>query len=175
MPSRFLQLIQTRKIGGSDQATATELDNAANEVYLEPKNQAELLDITMVNDAIRASRQNGGLPKGSLSTVSTVSVGDSSTVIVQPTGEAVYQIIALSAKAPGSGADINYQLEISDGTTTAVVATGTAGAGGTTQLLTPFRPTASGDPPFLVTSNAYLKATCSATCPFDVVYHVLES
>ena len=66
MPSRFLRLIQTRKIGGSDQATATELDAAADTTFLEPQNQAELLDITMVNNAIQSSRQNGGLPKGSL-------------------------------------------------------------------------------------------------------------
>ena len=72
MGSRFLNLIKTRTLGGTNAATATELNAAADSGFLEPNNQAELLDITMVNEAIRSSRQNGGIPKGSLSKVISI-------------------------------------------------------------------------------------------------------
>ena len=74
MSNRFLNLIKTKTLGGSSAVTATQLDNAADNVFLEPANQAELLDITMVNHAIQSSRQNAGLPKGSLSDVISVTV-----------------------------------------------------------------------------------------------------
>ena len=80
MASRFLNLLKSKTIGGNAQASATELNNAADSVYLEPKNLGDLLQVGHINSAIIASRQNGGLPKGSLSVVKSVSISDSPTV-----------------------------------------------------------------------------------------------
>jgi len=175
MGSRFLNLLKSRQIGGTNQAKANELDSAADPVFLEPKNLGDILQVGHINKAIQASRQNGGMPKGSLSVVETVSITDSITDVIKPGDEQVYQVQSITLKAPGSGSDIAYQLMLSDGTTSAVIAAGTAGAGGTVVAFSPINDSNSGGVPFNITSGCYLVAQAAATLPADVAYHVLQS
>jgi len=175
MASRFLNLLKSRQIGGTNQATANELDSAADPVFLEPKNLGDILQVGHINKAIQTSRQNGGMPKGSLSVVETVSISDSITDLVKPSDEQVYQIQSITLKAAGGGSDIAYQVYLSDGTTSAVIAAGTAGAGGSTVIFSPINADNSGGVPFNITSGCYLVAQAASTLPADVSYHVLQS
>tara|TARA_Y100000401_G_scaffold97758_1_gene85225 strand:- start:1382 stop:1918 length:537 start_codon:yes stop_codon:yes gene_type:complete len=178
MGSRFLNLIKTRTLGGTNAATASELNAAADSVFLEPNNQAELLDITMVNDAIRSSRQNGGLPKGSLSKLITVTVSDSPTVLLQPTGEEIYRIQNITIKeSSGSTATVTFAL--SDGSSSSVIGTFSAGANSEVSAYGPIMSSAAAhnfsSVPFLVTSGVYLVGSRDNECSVLIHYHVLES
>jgi hypothetical protein len=178
MPSRFLRLIQTRKIGGSDQASATELDAAADTTFLEPQNQAELLDITMVNNAIQASRQNGGLPKGSLSKIVEVTVSDSPTTLLQPTNEQVFQIQNITIKE-SSGSTATLSLAITDGSTSTLIGSYAGGANAETSVYGPIMPSSAlhnvSSVPFIITSGAYLVGSRDNACSALITYHVLQS
>ena len=178
MGSRFLNLIKTRTLGGTNAATATELNAAADSVFLEPNNQAELLDITMVNEAIRSSRQNGGIPKGSLSKVVSVTVSDSITTLLQPTGEEVYQIQNITIKE-SSGSDATVSFALSDGTTSTLIGAFTAGANSEVSAYGPIMSSAAAhnfsSVPFLVTSGSFLVGSRDNACAVLISYHVLES
>lgn len=175
MTSRFLNLLKTKTIGGSSQATATELDDSADSVFLEPSNLGDILQVGHINSAIQASRQNSGLPKGSLSVVSTVSIGDSQTNLAVPSNEQVYSINAITLKN-GGGSTIDYEIRLTDGTTAMVIASGTAPAGANTVIYSPIA-TSSAAPgtKFLITSKSYLVAIAASTLPCDLSYHVLQS
>jgi len=175
MASRFLNLLKSKTIGGSSQASSTELDNAADSVFLEPSNLQDLLQVGHINAAIQNSRQNNGIAKGSLSVVTTVNITDSTTNLILPTNEQVYQVNSITMKAPGGGSDIAYQIMLSDGTTAAVIAAGTAGAGGSVVVFSPINDANSGGVPFQITSKCYLVALAASTLPCDVSYHVLQS
>ena len=171
--SRFLNLLKTRTIGGSTQATASELNNSADNVFLEPDNLQDILQVGHINKAIQASRQNGGLPKGSLSTISSVSVSDSPTVILQPSNEEVYQINAITIKeSAGSTAVVSFFLY--DGTTSMALGSGTGAANQETNVFGPFK-TDLGSFPLTVTSGSYLMASRDNACNLLISYHVLQS
>jgi hypothetical protein len=178
MSSRFLNLVKTRTLGGTNAATATELNAAADPVFLEPSNQAELLDITMVNDAIRSSRQNGGLPKGSLSKLISVTVSDSPTVLLQPTGEEIYRIQNITIKE-SSGSTATVTFAITDGSASSVIGTFSAGANSEVSAYGPIMSSAAAhnfsSVPFLVTSGVYLVGSRDNECSVLIHYHVLES
>lgn len=173
MSSRFLRLIQTRKIGTDDQASASELDSASENTFLEPNNQAELLDITMVNNAIQSARQNGGLPKGSLSNVISVTVSDSPTILLQPTNEQVYQINAITIKeSAGSIATVTFAL--TNGTTSMQLGAQAGSANQETNVFGPFK-TDLGSYPLTLTSKSYLMGSRDNACTVLISYHVLQS
>jgi len=173
MASRFLNLLKTKTIGGSNQASATELNNSADSVFLEPANLQELLQIGHINKAIQASRQNGGIPKGSLSQIVSVSVSDSPTVILQPTNEEVYQINAITIKeSAGSTATVTFVL--TDGTTSMQLGASAGSANQETNVFGPFK-TDLGSFPLTVTSGSYLMASRDNACDLLISYHVLQS
>ena len=178
MTSRFLRLIQTRKIGGSDQASASELDSAADTTFLEPQNQSELLDITMVNQAIQASRQNGGLPKGSLSKIVEVTVSDSITTLLQPTNEQVFQIQNITIKE-SSGATSTLTLALTDGSTSTMIGSFPGSANTETSVYGPIMDSGErhnfSSVPFTVTSGVYLVGSRDNACTALITYHVLQS
>lgn len=173
MPSRFLNLIKTKTLGGSDAVTATQLNGAADSVFLEPANQAELLDITMVNDAIQSSRQNGGLPKGSLSIIESIAVSDSDTDIVKPTGEEVYQINAITIKE-SSGSDAAVTFSLSNGLEQCPLGVVIGAANASTNVFGPINLEYASFP-LIVTSSSYLIASRDNACNVIVSYHVLQS
>jgi hypothetical protein len=166
-------LIKTKTLGGSDAVTATQLDGAADTVYLEPANQAELLDITMVNQAIQSSRQNGGIPKGSLSQIIAVTVSDSPTDILKPTGEEVYRINAITIKE-SSGSDATVSFGLSDGTSSMSLGQFQGQANTETNVYGPFM-TDIASVGLIVTSGSYLVASRDNACALLVSYHVLQS
>jgi hypothetical protein len=173
MPSRFLRLIQTRKIGTDDQPTASELDDASKNTFLEPQNQAELLDITMVNTAIQSARQNGGLPKGSLSNIIEVTVSDSPTTLLQPTNEQVYQVNAITIKeSSGSTATVTFAL--TNGTASMQLGSQAGSANQETNVFGPFK-TDLGSYPLTITSKSYLMGSRDNACTVLISYHVLQS
>lgn len=173
MASRFLNLLKTKTIGGSNQASATELNNSADSVFLEPANLQELLQIGHINKAIQASRQNGGIPKGSLSVIQSVTVSDSPTVILQPTNEEVYQINAITIKeSAGSTATVTFVL--TDGTTSMQLGASAGSANQETNVFGPFK-TDLGSFPLTVTSGSYLMASRDNACDLLISYHVLQS
>ena len=178
MPSRFLRLIQTKTLGGSDAASASQLDAAADNVFLEPANQSELLDITMVNQAIQSSRQNGGIPKGSLSRVVSITVSDSPTTLLQPTGEEIYQIQTITIKeSSGSTATVSFAL--TDGSTSSLIGAFAGGANAETSVYGPIMSSANAhnfsSVPFVVTSGAYLVGSRDNACSVLITSHVLQS
>jgi hypothetical protein len=173
MASRFLNLLKTKTIGGSNQASATELNNSADSVFLEPANLQELLQIGHINKAIQASRQNGGIPKGSLSKIESITVSDSPTVILQPTNEEVYQINAITIKeSAGSTATVTFVL--TDGTTSMQLGASAGSANQETNVFGPFK-TDLGSFPLTVTSKSYLMASRDNACDLLISYHVLQS
>lgn len=171
--SRFLNLLKTKTIGGNNQASATELNNSADNVFLEPENLQELLQIGHINKAIQSSRQNGGIPKGSLSTISSVTVSDSPTVILQPAAEEVYQINAMTIKeSAGSTAVVSFFLY--DGTTSMSLGSATGAANQETNAFGPLK-TDLGSFPLTITSGSYLMASRDNACTLLISYHVLQS
>lgn len=168
MKSRFLNLLKTRTIGGATAPTATELDGAADSVFLEPANLQEILQVGHVNQAIQRSRQNNGLPKGTLSEVTTVTVGDSPGTILQPAGEAVYQIISIDV-TEASGSDRAISIFVSDGNTGVLTISGTAASSATTILHS------VKDPPFLISKKMYLTGLAAADVSVKVAFHQLQT
>lgn len=171
--SRFLNLLKSKTIGGNSQASATELDNSADSVFLEPDNLQEILQIGHINKAIQASRQNGGIPKGSLSVVKSITVSDSPTVILQPSNEEVYQINAMTIKeSAGSTATVTFVM--TDGSTSMQLGASAGSANQETNVFGPFK-TDLGSYPLIVTSGSYLMASRDNACSLLISYHVLQS
>ena len=168
MKSRFLNLLKTRTIGGSSAPTATQLDNAANSVYLEPNNLQDILQVGHVNQAIQRARQNNGLPKGTLSEVTTLTVGDSPGTILQPAGEAVYQVISIDV-TEGSGSNRAISIYVSDGSNGVLTISGTAASSATTVLHS------VKDPPFNITKGLFLTGVAAADVTVKVAYHKLQT
>lgn len=171
--SRFLNLLKSRTIGGDTQATATELNNSADSVFLEPDNLQDILQVGHINKAIQASRQNGGLPKGSLSDVISVTVSDSPTVILQPSNEEVYQINAMTIKE-SAGLTATVTFVLTDGTTSMQLGSSAGSASQETNVFGPLK-TDLGSYPLTVTSGSYLMASRDNACELLVSYHVLQS
>mgnify|MGYP003111591420 CR=1 FL=1 len=176
--SRFLNLLKTKSIGGNTQASASELNNSADSVFLEPDNLQEILQIGHVNSAIMKSRQNGGLPKGSLSQLVSVTVSDSPTVLLQPTNEEVYQIQNITIKeSSGSTATVTFAL--TDGSSSSQIGTFSAGANSEVSAYGPIMSSANAhnfsSVPFLVTSGVYLMGSRDNECSVLIHYHVLQS
>lgn len=175
MSSRFLNLLKSKTMGGSSQASSTELDNAADSVFLEPSNLQDILQVGHINAAIQNSRQNNGIAKGSLSVVETVTITDSQTNVVVPSDEQVYRVNAITLKN-GGGSTIDYEIRLTDGTTAMVIASGTAAANQNTVIYSPLaNSSAAPGTEFIVTSKAYLVAIAASSLPCDVSYHVLQS
>lgn len=168
MKSRFLNLLKTRTIGGSTAPTATQLNNAADSVFLEPANLQDILQVGHVNQAIQRSRQNNGLPKGTLSEVTTLTVGDSPGTILQPAGEAVYQVISIDV-TEGSGSDRAISIFVSDGSNGVLTISGTAASSSTTILHS------VKDPPFNITKGLFLTGVAAADVTVKVAYHKLQT
>ena len=175
MKNRFLRLLKNRTLGGSRAPTATQLNAAADTVFMEPANYQDILQVSHVNQALQATRQNNGIPKGSLSVVESVTVSDSETDIVKPTGEQVYLLTAITPKAPGSGSDISFELRLSDGTSSCKIYGGTAGAGGSNPVLSVMDNQIGTGVPLLLTSGSYLVGQAAASLPVELSYHVLQS
>lgn len=173
MTSRFLNNLKTKQIGGDNQATATELDNSADSVFLEPANLSELLQIGHINKSIQASRQNGGIPKGSLSVVESVSVSDSPTNILKPTNEQVYQINAITIKE-SSGSDSTVSFYLSNGIENCKLAAIVGAANAETNAFGPLNLEFASFP-LIVTSGSYLVASRDNACTVIISYHVLQS
>jgi hypothetical protein len=176
--SRFLNLLKTKSIGGSNQASASELDNSANPVFLEPDNLMDILQIGHVNSAIQASRQNNGLPKGSLSAIVDVTVSDSPTTLLQPSNEEVYQIQNITIKeSSGSTATVSFAL--TDGSTSSLIGAFAGGANAETSVYGPIMSSANAhnfsSVPFLLTSGLYLVGSRDNACSVLISYHVLQS
>jgi len=168
MKARFLNLLKTRTIGGSAAPTATQLNNAANSVFLEPSNLQDILQIGHVNQAIQRSRQNNGLPKGTLSEVTTLTVGDSPGTILQPAGEAVYQVISIDV-TEASGSNRAISIYVSDGSNGVLTISGTAAASATTVLHS------VKDPPFNISKGLFLTGVSAADVTVKVAYHKLQT
>ena len=166
--SRFLNLLKSKQIGGSNAPTATQLDNAANPVFLEPENLQDILQVGHVQQAIQRTRQNNGLPKGTLSEVTTLTVGDSPGTILQPAGEAVYQVVAIDA-TEASGSDRAISIFVSDGNAGVLCTSGTATAS-TTTILHSVK-----DPPFTISKGLFLTGLAAADLTVKVAYHVLQT
>lgn len=171
--SRFLNLLKTKSIGGSNQASATELNNSADLVFLEPNNLMDILQIGHVNHAIQASRQNNGIPKGSLSVVKSITVSDTPTIILQPSNEEVYQINAMTIKET-SGSTATVTFVMTDGTTSMQLGSSAGSANQETNVFGPFK-TDLGSFPLTVTSGSYLMASRDNACTLLISYHVLQS
>lgn len=168
MKSRFLNLLKGRTLGGSRAATASELDGAANPVFLEPANLGDILQVGHINAAIQRSRQNNGLPKGTLSEVTTLTVNDSPGTILQPAGEAVYQVTSIDI-TEGAGSTPAVTIYLSDGSTGVVTITGTAVANATTTLFS------VKDPAFTISKGLFLTGVAASDVTMKVAYHVLQS
>jgi len=171
--SRFLNLLKTKTIGGSNQASATELNNSADSVFLEPDNLMELLQIGHINSAIQASRQNNGLPKGSLSEIIEIAVADTPTTLLQPTNEEVYQITAITIKE-SSGATATVTFALTDGSASMQLGSLAGSANQETNVFGPFK-TDLGSYPLVLTSKSYLMGSRDNACTVLISYHVLQS
>ena len=173
MTSRFLNLLKSKQLGGSNQPSATELNESEDSVFLEPSNLSELLQIGHINSAIIASRQNGGIPKGSLSKVVSITVSDSPTILLQPTAEEVYQINAITIKeTAGSTATVTFVL--TDGSTSMQLGSSAGSANQETNVFGPFK-TDLGSYPLTATSGSYLMGSRDNECTVLISYHVLQS
>jgi len=170
--SRFLNLIKTKQIGGSNQVSADELDAAADSVFLEPNNLQDLLQIGHINAAIQNSRQNNGIPKGSLSQITSTVLSDSPTTVLQPTNEEVFSISAMTIKeSSGSTATVTFAL--TDGSSFMQLG---AVAGSANQETAAFGPLVQGqNQPLIITSGSYLVASRDNECTLLVSYNVLQS
>jgi len=168
MKSRFLNLLKSRTIGGSSAPTASQLNNAADSVFLEPANLGDILQVGHVNQAIQRSRQNNGLPKGTLSEVTTLTVGDSPGTILQPPGEAVYQVISIDV-TEASGSNRAISIYVSDGSNGVLSISGTASASATTVLHS------VKDPPFNISKGLFLTGVAAADVTVKVAYHKLQT
>jgi hypothetical protein len=166
--SRFLSLLKSKQIGGSNAPTASELDNASNPVFLEPENLQDILQVGHVQQAIQRSRQNNGLPKGTLSEVTTLTVGDAPGTILQPSGEAVYQIVAIDA-TEGAGSDRAISIYVSDGSNGVLATAGTVTASSTVTLHS------IKDPPFLISKGLYLTGLAAGDVTVKVAFHKLQT
>lgn len=171
--SRFLNLLKTKSIGGSNQASATELNQSADSVFLEPDNLMDILQIGHINNAIQASRQNNGIPKGSLSKIAKVTVSDSPTVLLQPTNEEVYQIVAITIRE-GAGAVATVTFALTDGAESLQLGSQAGSASQDTNVFGPFK-TDLGSYPLVVTSGSYLMGSRDNACEVLISYHVLQS
>ena len=131
------------------------------------------MQIGHINNAIQASRQNGGIPKGSLSQIDSVTVSDSPTVILQPTNKEVYQINAITIKeTAGNTATVTFVL--TDGTTSMQLGSSAGSPNQETNVFGPFK-TDLGSFPVTVTSGSYLMASRDNACDLLISYHVLQS
>lgn len=171
--SRFLNLLKTKSIGGSNQASATELNQSADSVFLEPDNLMDILQIGHINNAIQASRQNNGIPKGSLSQIIEITVADSPTVLLQPTNEEVYQITAITIKE-SAGAVATVTFALTDGSTSMQLGSQAGSANQETNVFGPFK-TDLGSYPLVVTSGSFLMGSRDNACTVLISYHVLQS
>lgn len=171
--SRFLNLLKTKTLGGNSQASATELNNSADSVFLEPDNLMDLLQIGHINSAIQASRQNNGLPKGSLSEIIEITVSDAPTTLLQPTNEEVYQITAITIKE-SAGATATVTFALTDGSASMQLGSQAGSANQETNVFGPFK-TDLGSYPLVLTSKSYLMGSRDNACTVLISYHVLQS
>ena len=124
------------------------------------------------------SRQNGGLPKGSLSQLTSVTVSDSVTTLLQPSNEEVYQIQNITIKEQ-SGATATVSFALTDGTTSSLIGNFPGAANAETSVYGPIMDSGArhnfSSVPFLITSGSYLVGSRDNECSVIISYHVLQS
>jgi len=136
---RFFKNLKLKTLSGAGGPTSSELRDTGKTIYLENKNTPDLDELILVQKAHYYQTQNGaGLPHPGLGGFVEEMIDDSGTAvsILIPQGFQIFRIVALTV-SNASGGSATVTVEISDGSASMAIASGTVADGATTVLLSP--------------------------------------
>jgi hypothetical protein len=163
---RFFDVLKGLRIGGTDGVTSSQRLNAGNPIFLDQMSKRDLEELVLVQSAYGLQHANkGGIAFGSRSAVTTATVSDSITTVLQPQKEAVYDIVAV-AMTNATGGDLTGNLILSDGSTAVQIVTGTVSSGSSATIYGP-----TDGSPIRVTSGLFLQALNTGSMTVTVAYH----